>query len=93
MKIVIVEGYDASAMQYQSSLLFCLVSLSSFPLLSFLTDCIPRAESFPYENHHSQARTSLQVAGGKNETFFPNPFPFQPDLLQPWPSWVTFKSD
>ena len=60
---------------------------SSFPLLSFVPDCIPWAESFPYENHHSQARTSLQVAGGKTEAFFSNLLPpFQQMMI----SFATF---
>ena len=58
---------------------------SSFPLLSFVPDCIPWAESFPYENHHSQARTSLQVARGKNEAFFLTFF-----LFSRWWSFATF---
>ena len=58
---------------------------SSFSLLSFVPDCIPWAESFPYENHHSQARTSLQVARGKNEAFFLTFF-----LFSRWWSFATF---
>ena len=60
---------------------------SGFLSLLFFSDCIPWAESFPYENHHSQARTSLQVAGGKTEAFFSNLLPpFQQMMI----SFATF---
>ena len=62
-----LQFFLLDGVQYSVFLLLRMLSSLNFLLAFQNPDCISWAEFFSYENHQSQARTSLQSAGGKAE--------------------------